>query len=78
MVRNFPRQLVALELADGWTRARLVFAVPTDPDRVFTTAKSDGGRLLLVDSKFDENVDSAPPQDVVAPRRVERAAAMGR
>lgn len=66
VVRNFPRQLVTLELADRWTRARLVSAAPTDPDRVFTTAKFDGGRLLLVDSKFDEGVTSAPPYGVVA------------
>jgi hypothetical protein len=66
VVRNFPRQLVTLDLADRWTRARLVSAVPTDPDRVFTTAKFDGGRLLLVDSKFDEGVNSVPPYEVVA------------
>ena len=37
----------------------------TDPDRVFTTAKIARGRLLLVDSKFDETV-AQPPYEVVA------------
>ena len=66
VVRNFPRQLVTLELADRWTRATLVSAVDTDPDRVFTTAKYDRGRLLAVDSRFDEGTSSTPPYQVVA------------
>lgn len=66
VVRNFPRQLVTLELADRWTRATLVSASPTDPNRVFTTAKYDRGRLLAVDSRFDDGTNSAPPYQVVA------------
>lgn len=64
VVRNFPRVLTAV---DGFTRATFVVAVPTDPDRVFTTAKFAKGRLLAVDSKFDETV-GAPPYQVVALR----------
>ncbi|ADB29478.1 SMP-30/Gluconolaconase/LRE domain protein [Kribbella flavida DSM 17836] len=65
VVRNFSRTLTTLRLsADGRT-ATLVAATPTDPDRVFTTAKLAQGRLLLVDSKFDEPV-GLPPYQVVA------------
>ncbi|MER7244690.1 SMP-30/gluconolactonase/LRE family protein [Kribbella sp. NPDC000426] len=71
VVRNFSRVLSTLHLsADGRT-ARLVSATPTDPDRVLTTAKLAQGRLLVVDSMFDETT-AVPPYQVITltpPRR---------
>ncbi|TCC38864.1 SMP-30/gluconolactonase/LRE family protein [Kribbella speibonae] len=70
VVRNFSKVLSTLRLsADGRT-ARLVSATPTDPDRVLTTAKLAQGRLLAVDSKFDE-ATAVPPYQVITlnPRR---------
>ena len=49
----------------GGRRARLVAETDTDPARVFTTGKIAGGRLLLVDSHFDEPI-GLPPYEVVA------------
>jgi hypothetical protein len=67
VVRNFSQRLTTLAMsADGHT-ARLRSDVATDPSRVFTTANPAQGRLLLVDSKFDEPV-AAPPYEVVAVR----------
>ncbi|GAB2599803.1 SMP-30/gluconolactonase/LRE family protein [Kribbella endophytica] len=71
VVRNFSKVLSTLRLTPDGRTARLVAATPTDPDRVLTTAKLAQGRLLLVDSKFDEPT-ATPPYQVVAltpPRR---------
>ena len=65
VVRNFSRRLTTLRLTSGARHAELLRDVATDPDRVFTTAKVARGRLLLVDSKFDEAV-AQPPYQVVA------------
>jgi hypothetical protein len=65
VVRNFDRVLTTLQLSATGSDARLVDERATDPNRVFTTAKLARGRLLLVDSKFDEQV-AAPPYEVVA------------
>ncbi|MEU4602540.1 SMP-30/gluconolactonase/LRE family protein [Kribbella sp. NPDC023972] len=65
VVRNFSRVLSTLRLSYDGRTATLVSATPTDPTRVFTTAKLAQGRLLLVDGKFDEPV-AAPPYQVVA------------
>lgn len=67
VVRNFDRVLTTLRVNASGTAARLVHERATDPNRVFTTAKLAQGRLLLVDSKFDEPV-AAPPYEVVALR----------
>jgi hypothetical protein len=64
VVRNFSRVLKTLRLSQDGSTASLVSAIATDPARVFTTAKPAQGRLLLVDSKFDEPV-AAPPYQVV-------------
>ena len=67
VVRNFSRSLATLRLsADGRT-ARVVSQEATDPTRVLTTAKVLRGRMLFVDSKFDETV-AAPPYQVVTAR----------
>ena len=67
VVRNFARVLTTLKPDASGHRAELVSETATDPTRVFTTAKLARGRLLLVDSKFDESV-AAPPYEVVALR----------
>ena len=66
VVRNFSRVLTTLRLGPNAATASLVSEQPTDPNRVFTTAKFAQGRLLLVDSKFDENPVGLPPYQVVA------------
>jgi hypothetical protein len=64
-IRNFPHILTYLRLDDDATSAELIEEVPTDPDRVFTTGDVAEGRLLLVDSQFDEEPPS-PVSEVVA------------
>ncbi len=71
VVRNFSRVLTTLELKKGDRRAKLVSEVASDADRVFTTAKLAAGRLLLVDSKFDEQT-ATPPYEVVVRRWSQR------
>lgn len=65
VVRNFARILTTVTLDNGARTATLVTETPTDPTRVFTTAKFSGGRLLLIDSKFDEPA-GAPPYEVIS------------
>ena len=65
VVRNFDQILTTLRLTPDARSAELVRTDHTDPTRVFTTAKMAQGRLLLVDSKFDEAI-AAPPYEVVA------------
>jgi sugar lactone lactonase YvrE len=60
VVRNFSRMLVMLHLSADGHSASLVGAEATDPTRVLTTAKVLHGRILFVDSKFDEAVASGP------------------
>lgn len=67
VVRNFQRHLTTLTLQNGASSAILIDDVASDPTRVFTTAKVARGRLLLVDSKFDEPVASAPYEVVSVP-----------
>ncbi len=64
VVRNFDRTIATLRLQGDGRRAQLVAETVTDPSRVLTTAKIARGRLLLVDSHFDEPV-GAPPYEVV-------------
>ena len=64
VIRNFSHRIATMRLNDSATRARLIKQVPTAESRVFTTGKIAEGRLLLVDSKFDEEVAS-PPYHVV-------------
>ncbi|HZX06762.1 gluconolaconase [Kribbella sp.] len=70
VVRNFSKVLSTLRLSADGSTARLLSAKPTDPDRVLTTAKLAQGRLLVVDSKFDE-ATAVPPYQVITldPRR---------
>ena len=64
VIRNFSRSISTFKLADNWTTAELRDETPTNKERVFTTGKLAGGRLYLVDSKFDEPVGE-PPFEVV-------------
>lgn len=65
VVCNFSRMIATLELADDGSSATLVSQQATDPSRVLTTAKALRGRILFVDSKFDENPVGLPPYEVV-------------
>ena len=47
--------------------AALVSQQATDPTRVLTTAKVLRGRILFVDSKFDEPVAAGPYEVVTGP-----------
>jgi Cu-Zn family superoxide dismutase len=67
VIRNFQHVLVELRMTDQFSGASFVTSVRTDASRVFTTAKYAHGRLLAVDSKFDDPV-AAPPYQVVALR----------
>ncbi|WP_353952825.1 gluconolaconase [Knoellia sp. S7-12] len=64
VVRNFSRMLATLRLAADGRSATLLTQEATDPSRVLTTAKVLRGRVLFVDSKFDETV-AAPPYEIV-------------
>lgn len=64
VVRNFSRVVTTLKLAADGTSARLVSERASDPDRVLTTAKVLRGRILYVDSHFDEAV-ATPPYEVL-------------
>lgn len=64
VIRNFQRMLATLRLSADGSAASLVGQRATDPTRVLTTAKVLRGRMLLVDSKFDETVAS-PPYEVI-------------
>ena len=64
VVRNFSRRLVTIDLDRNWRAGRQIADVATPADRVLTTAKIARGRLLAVDSKFDETV-AVPPYEVI-------------
>ncbi|WP_222264219.1 SMP-30/gluconolactonase/LRE family protein [Modestobacter marinus] len=66
-VRNRAHVLARLRLADDAFSAGLLAEVGTDPDRVLTTAAVVRGRLLLVDSQFDEDPPSQDSEVVVLP-----------
>jgi sugar lactone lactonase YvrE len=69
VVRNFSRMIATMRLAADGSRARLLDQEPSSADRVLTTAKALHGRVLYVDSKFDETVASAPYEIVTEPTR---------
>ena len=69
VVRNFSRMIATLRLAADGTRALLVEQEASAGDRVLTTAKALRGRILYVDSKFDEPVASGPYEVITDPSR---------
>lgn len=66
VIRNFDKQLVHLELTPSATSAEYVSSRATDPDRVLTTGKLLDGRMLLVDSHFDEQTAQGPYEIITA------------
>ncbi|NGN95171.1 gluconolaconase [Nocardioides sp. KC13] len=66
VIRNFDKQIVHLELNPSATSAELVSSTATDPNRIFTTGKLLDGRMLLVDSHFDEQTAQGPYEIVTA------------
>lgn len=69
VVRNFSRMIATLQLSADGSRARLLDQQATATDRVLTTAKELRGRVLYVDSKFDEPVASGPYEIITDPTR---------
>lgn len=69
VVRNFSRMIATLRLTADGRQARLIAQTATSPDRVLTTAKRLHGRILFVDSKFDEPVATPPYEVVTDPTR---------
>ena len=69
VVRNQAHELAYLRLARDASSARFVTSVATDPDRLLTTADVTHGRLLLVDSQFDETPPTQDSEVVVLPFR---------
>ncbi len=69
VVRNFSKMIATLDLADDGSSATLVSQRASSADRVLTTAKTLRGRVLYVDSKFDEAVASGPYEVITDPTR---------
>jgi len=67
VVQNFSRIITKLRLGDDAATARTEETISTPADRTFTTAKEEGGRLLVVDSKFGFPVGQAVATDRVVP-----------
>ena len=69
VVRNFSRMIATLRLTHDGRRAVLLDQKASSADRVLTTAKALRGRILYVDSKFDEAVASGPYEVITDPTR---------
>lgn len=69
VVRNFSRTVATLRLSADADRAVLLEQTPTAADRVLTTAKVLRGRVLYVDSKFDEAIATGPYEVLTDPTR---------
>lgn len=69
VVRNFSRMVATLRLSADGRRLVTLGQQPSSADRVLTTAKALRGRVLYVDSKFDEAVASGPYEVVTDPTR---------
>ncbi|HEY9292445.1 MAG TPA: gluconolaconase [Microlunatus sp.] len=67
VVQNFSRQLATLRLSADGSRAVLLTQRATDPDRVLTTAAELRGRILYLDSKFDEDPATGPYEVITDP-----------
>lgn len=69
VVRNFSKMIATLRVSADGSRLVTLGQEASAPDRVLTTAKTLRGRVLYVDSKFDEAVASGPYQVVTDPTR---------
>lgn len=67
VVRNFTKKLATLQVSPDGSTATLRRQVDTDADRVLTTAKTLRGKILYVDSKFDEQTASGPYEVITDP-----------
>lgn len=68
VVQNFSKQISTLKLsANGSTASVVSRRATTYPDRVLTTAAELRGRILYVDSKFDEPSAQAPYEVIAQP-----------
>lgn len=65
VIRNFSKMVATMRVSADGDRVHRVEQRASDPDRVYTTAKMLHGRLLAVDSKFDEQPAASGPYDVV-------------
>ena len=72
VVRNFSRVVTTLRLSADGTSAPDDPRAGHRPDPRPTTAKVLRGRILYVDSKFDEQPVAAPPYEVVTDPFVSR------
>jgi hypothetical protein len=69
VVRNFSKMVATMRLAADGTDATLLSQETSAADRVLTTAKVLRGRMLYVDSKFDESVATGPYEVLTDPTR---------
>jgi len=69
VVRNFSKMIATLRLTHDGRRALLLDQEASSAERVLTTAKALRGRILYVDSKFDEAVASPPYEVITDPTR---------
>ncbi len=69
VVRNFSRMVATLRVSADGSRLVTLGQEPSSADRVLTTAKTLRGRILYVDSKFEEAVASGPYEVVTDPTR---------
>lgn len=69
VVRNFSRMIATMRVSDDGRHLVLLDQEASAADRVLTTAKALRGRILYVDSKFDEAVASGPFDVVTDPTR---------
>ncbi|WP_022892594.1 SMP-30/gluconolactonase/LRE family protein [Agromyces subbeticus] len=65
VIRNFSKMVATMRVSADGDSVNRVTQQASDPDRVYTTAKMLHGRLLAVDSKFDEQPAPSGPYDVV-------------
>ena len=69
VVRNFSKLIATLRLTHDGHRALLLDQKASSAERVLTTAKTLRGRILYVDSKFDEAVATGPYEVITDPTR---------
>jgi sugar lactone lactonase YvrE len=69
VVRNFSKMIATLRISADGSRLVTLGQEASAADRVLTTAKTLRGRVLYVDSKFDEAVASGPYEVVTDPTR---------
>ncbi|WP_182378752.1 SMP-30/gluconolactonase/LRE family protein [Nocardioides sp. WS12] len=69
VVRNFSKMIATLRVSADGSRLVTLGQEASSADRVLTTAKTLRGRVLYVDSKFDEAVASGPHEVITDPTR---------